>query len=75
MDSENAKIKEILLRENYITQNDLTRAEDYVKQHNGSIIDYLFSSGLINKDLLGQAVAEAFRVPFANLDFHRPSQE
>lgn len=75
MDSENAKIKEILLRENYVTQDDIEKAEDYVKKNKGSIVDYLFSSDLINKDLLGQAVAEAFQVPFANLDFHRPSQE
>ncbi len=76
MDSYAAKIKEVLLRENYVTPDDINKAEDYIREHQGSsIVDYLFSSGLINKDLLGQAVAEAFRVPYANLDFHKPSQE
>ncbi len=67
MDTNDQIVRDILSRQSYVTPEDIAKAEKYAKEHNSSFIDYLFSSGLINRDLLGQAVAEAFKVPFFNL--------
>lgn len=67
MNTNDQVIKEILLHQSYVTPDDIAKAEEYAKEHNASFIDYLFTAGLINRNLLGQAVAEAFKVPFFNL--------
>ncbi len=69
------KIKEILLRGNYVAEADLQKAEDYSQAHHSSLIDYLLSEGLISKDLIGQAVAEYFNVFYADLNSNQPSRE
>lgn len=68
-------IKEILLHQSYVTPDDIVKAEEYAKTHNASFVDYLFAKGLIDKNLLGQAVAESFNVPFFNLIINQPSPE
>jgi type IV pilus assembly protein PilB len=60
-------LKEILLKGNYITEDDAKRGEDHMKSHGGTLTDYFLDQGLINKDLLGQAIAESLAVPFCNL--------
>ena len=75
MNTNDQIVKEILLHQSYVTPDDILKAEEYAKEHNGSVVDYLFTSGLINRDLLGQAVAEAFKVPFFNLTATPPSPE
>lgn len=60
-------IEQILLKENYITQEDAGRAEEYAKQNNSSIVEYLLSQGLITNVLLGQAFAEIYKIPYADL--------
>lgn len=75
MNTNDQVIKEILLHQSYITPDDVLKAEEYAKEHNTSLVDYLFTSGLINRNLLGQAVAEAFKVPFFNLTTNPPSPE
>jgi len=67
MNTNDQIVKEILLHQSYVTPDDIAKAEQYAKEHNGSLIDYLYNTGLINRNLLGQAVAEAFKVPFFNL--------
>ena len=68
-------IKEILLKENYVTEEDVKNAEDFSKTHNVSFIEYLLQENLITKDLLGQAIAESFKVPYADLNSTLPSPE
>ncbi|MDD5416187.1 MAG: GspE/PulE family protein [Candidatus Daviesbacteria bacterium] len=75
MNTNDQIVKEILLHQSYVTPDDILKAEEYAKEHNSSIVDYLFTSGLINRSLLGQAVAEAFKVPFFNLTANPPQQE
>lgn len=67
MNTNDQVIKEILLHQSYVTPDDVLKAEEYAKEHNGSLVDYLYNTGLINRNLLGSAVAEAFKVPFFNL--------
>lgn len=75
MNPQDEKIKEILLREAYVSAEDIKKAEEYAKANNTSIISYLFASSLINNTLLGQAVAEAFGVSFSNLASNPPSEK
>ncbi len=69
------KIKKILLKENYITEEDIKEAEDFSKNHDISFVDYLFQKNLITKDLLGQAIAEFFNISYADLNSIPPKPE
>lgn len=75
MDTSDQIVKEILLHQSYVTPDDITKAEKNAKEHNISVVDYLYTTGLINRELLGQAVAEAFKVSFFNLTANPPPQE
>lgn len=66
-------IEQILLRENYITAEDARKAEEYAKQNNSSVVEYLQSQGLITNALLGQAVAEIYKIPYADLTTNAPT--
>ncbi|MBI3589735.1 MAG: Flp pilus assembly complex ATPase component TadA [Candidatus Liptonbacteria bacterium] len=75
MQIDEKKIKEILLRQNYISPENLKRAEEFSREHHISIIDYLTSEGLINRNILGQTLAESFSVPYVDLNTNQPHQE
>ena len=68
-------IKEILLKENYVTKEDIKNSDDFAKSHNNSFVEYLLHENLITKDLLGQATAESYNVPYADLNSNQPSGE
>ncbi|RJQ34676.1 type II/IV secretion system protein [Candidatus Parcubacteria bacterium] len=75
MAMESSKIIEILLREHYVSEDDMARAKEYIKTHNVLLADYLLSEGILTKDLLGQAVAEALDVVYADLNTHKATKE
>lgn len=68
-------IKEILLKGTYVAEEDAKRAEDFAKKNRTSFVDYLFLKNLITKDLLGQAIAESLKVPYADLNSFLPAPE
>lgn len=68
-------IKEILLRGHYVSEEDIKRAEEYAKKHRTSLAEYFLVEGLLTRDLLGQAMAENFGVPYADLNSYPPSRE
>lgn len=68
-----AALQELLLRENYISAEDLARAETFAQEHHVPLTDYLLSEGLLTKELLGQALAESAGLPYADLHAHPPS--
>jgi len=68
-------IKQILLQENYITEEGIQGAEDFIKIHNTSFVDYLLQNNLITKDLLGQAIAESYQISYADLNSTPPMLE
>ena len=68
------KIESILLRGNYVTSDEIKKAEEFGKSRNTSPIEYLLTERLITKDLLGQAIAESFEVPYADLNSNAPSK-
>ena len=67
--------KKILLDGNYITAEDIKKADDFTKTHNTSLEEYLIQESLITKDLFGQAIAESFKVPYADFNSALPSEE
>jgi type IV pilus assembly protein PilB len=75
MHIDDKKIKQVLLDGNYVTADDIAKAEAAIKTTQGTITDWLLSSEIINKDLLGQAIAEADKVSYADLNTYKPSQE
>ena len=66
------KVKEILLAGNYISSKDLAQAEIQSASRHVSLVDYLLSSRIITNDLLGQAIAEYFKVDYADLNSNPP---
>ena len=72
---EEERIKEILLAENYVSKEDISRAEKYAKENRASITDYLFGEGILTKDLLGQAMAESFGIGYADLNSYPPDKK
>ena len=68
-------IKDILLKGNYVSAQDIQKARDWAKINKSSVEEYLLTQGLITKDLLGQAVAEFYNIPYADLNTKVPSRE
>lgn len=68
-------IKDILLRRGYVTADSIATAEDFAAKHNTSLIQYLIDQELLTKDIVGQAVAEEFGVPYADLNSNIPPRE
>jgi len=69
-------IKEILLKENYITEEDIKNAENFDKSHQSiSFVEYLLQENLITKDLLGQAISESLHISYADLNSTPPGSE
>ncbi len=68
-------IKKILIEESYVSVGDMKRAETYAQKNRLNLIDYLLSEEILSNDLLGQAVAEYYQVPYADLNSNIPSPE
>jgi len=69
---EDAKIKEILLGQDYVSTEDIKKAEDYAKSHRASILEFLLNNELISRQLLHQAIAEYYKLPFYDLSVKQP---
>lgn len=68
------KVKAVLLRENYISEADSALAEKAAHDSNG-YIDFLIRQELLSKSLLGQALAEGYRLPFADFAINAAIKE
>ena len=68
-------LKTILVSQSYVSAADMKKAEIACKARRLDLVDYLLSQGLINKDLLGQAMAEFYGVPYFDLNSNRPSRK
>jgi type IV pilus assembly protein PilB len=68
------KIKAILLKENYISAEDSVAAEK-VAQDSKGYIEHLIRQELLTYNLLGQALAEGYKLPFADFSAHPPTKE
>ena len=68
-------IKKILLDGNYVEEADIKKAEEYAADHRGSLLEYLLSQKLLTREIVGQAVAESLKVPYADLGTAIPPKE
>ena len=72
---DNQKLGEILLKESYISEDDLKSAKKLVEQTGNSLKKVLYDTGFLNDAVLGQAMAEHFKVDYVDLSVSRPSVE
>lgn len=75
MQIDDKKIEQVLLDGNYVTADDIAKAEAAIKTTHGTVVDWLLTSEIINKDLLGQAIAESNNVGYSDLNTYKPTQE
>lgn len=68
------KLKEILLKENYVDTEKIKIAEAEAKAQHLSIIDYLLGKNIITNNLLGQAIAEAYGLAYIDLENNPPEK-
>lgn len=68
------KIKAILLEGHYISEED-SKAAEAAAHDSAGYVDYLIRAELLSKTLLGQALAEGYKLPFANLGVNPLSKE
>ena len=69
-----AFIKDVLLAGSYASEEDVKKAEDHAKSHHTSITDYLYNEELLNKGLLGHAIAESLKVRYIDLAVSSPDK-
>jgi type IV pilus assembly protein PilB len=68
------KVKEILLKESYISEEDSAAAEA-VAHDSASYIEYLIRAELLSRPLLGQALAESYHLPFVDFEANPVTKE
>jgi type II secretory ATPase GspE/PulE/Tfp pilus assembly ATPase PilB-like protein len=68
-------IIKILLDGNYIVEEDVEKAKVYAEEHRVSPTEYLLLEGLTSTDIIGQAIAEYLKLPYANLNSNPPSKD
>jgi type IV pilus assembly protein PilB len=71
----NQNLAKILLKGNYITEDDLKNFEVSLKTRSASLKEYLIEEGLLSDDLMGQAIAEYFNIPYLDLSATSISKE
>ncbi|MCA9387817.1 MAG: hypothetical protein KC653_02115, partial [Candidatus Andersenbacteria bacterium] len=67
------QLKDVLLSQHYVGKDDIRHAERLAKERGAFLVDVLLAEGLITSDLVGQAFAESYGVPYADLNTHTPS--
>ncbi|EKE15714.1 MAG: Type II secretion system protein E [uncultured bacterium] len=72
---EESKILKILVDSAYVSQEDAQKAFEFFQKNKTPIDEYLLSHKLITKDILGQAMAEFYEIPYADLNSHPAPKE
>src|SRR6185369_1286420 len=68
-------LKNILLKGNYITAYNLSKAESYAKEHNTLFTQYFIEQKILNDDVIGKAIADSLAVPYSDLNSATISSE
>lgn len=74
-DSKKKKIGQILLAKDLITQEILDKAEEFQKQHERSLIQYLLHYGYIDENTLAECLCIQFGIPYIPLNAYDISKE
>jgi len=68
------KLRSVLVEGSYISEED-SKAAEATAQDGAGYIDYLPRAQLLSKPLLGQALAEGYKLPFVDLNTHPIDKE
>lgn len=71
----NEKLKEILIKQHYLVEDDFKNLDKDCKDGKKDLSDCLLNSNIISKDILGQALAEWYKIPYADLNSIQPSRD
>lgn len=66
---------EVLLKEKFITEEDLNKAQQYQKQHGGNLADALIKLGLISEEQLVIGLAKQLGIPHVKLSNYKLDPE
>ncbi|MCW1930562.1 MAG: GspE/PulE family protein [Candidatus Kerfeldbacteria bacterium] len=75
MELKEADLRTLLVEQNYVSGEDMNVASKFADAHHISVIEYLQSENILTHDLLGQAIAEYFHIPYIDLNTHQPTRE
>ncbi|PJE77095.1 hypothetical protein COV05_00600 [Candidatus Uhrbacteria bacterium CG10_big_fil_rev_8_21_14_0_10_48_16] len=75
MSIDDKKLAEILLQENYLTEEIIKQAEERSVTSKKTLFADLLDQNILSKDLIGQAIAESFGISYSDLNSHQPSKE
>ena len=75
MNLSNQELQDILVAGNYINLNDVALLQEHIDQKENSLMNFLVTQGILTKDIIGQAIAEHFKVPYADLNSYMPTKE
>lgn len=74
MNLDQGKIRSILLLNNYIQEAEAKKADEFAKTKEGNFLDYFFRQGRLTPDIVGQALAEFYKVPYFDLNTNIPDK-
>lgn len=75
MKIDDQKLKELLIKESYVSAENLKIAEKFAEKNRVSISEALLNQSLITRDLLGQALAESFNATYTDLNSKPPTRD
>ena len=75
MSDEAEEILDLLIKEKYISEKELKKAEKAAEKTQTPLLNYLIENNYLNMDLIGQAIAEHFGVPYVDLNTNQPTAE
>lgn len=75
MSLDSKQLKEILLAGNYLSLSGAASLETYEQQGKEDLAGFLIEQGILTKDIIGQAIAEHYGVPYADLNSNMPTKE
>ncbi len=69
------QLYQIILDGSYLEEKELLRAKQSAAAKKTSLFSFLTEKGVLTADLIGQAIAESFKLPYADLNSQKPSIE
>ena len=75
MTIDNQQLYKIILDGNYLEEKELAAAFQESQARKVPLFSYLTEEGLLTPDLVGQAIAEHYNLPYADLNSQRPTAE
>ncbi len=75
MQISNQDLAKILVAGSYLEQSAADDALKIIEARKSQLFDYLIENDLLTADLIGQAIAESYQLPYADLNSKTPSKE